>query len=275
MFRKTSGSILCPSCGRLTHASAAVCLVCGRRNPGMWGFAGPLRQIFRTWNFTNAVTVACVVLYIATLILDPASALRSRGLFDILAPSIRALWTFGASGAMPWQAGHWWTVLTAIYLHGSLPHVLFNVVFIRILAPEVEALYGPARLVVVFTVSGAAGFLLSSFLGVPFTVGASGAIFGLLGALVAYGRRRGGVFGRQNLQQYGLWALILFISGFLMSGVDNRAHAGGFIGGFVSGLALSMAERRAETTVDWLLASAAIVLTVIGFGLALFTAFAS
>jgi len=254
MFRKTSGSILCPSCGRLTHASAAVCLVCGRRNPGMWGFAGPLRQIFRTWNFTNAVTVACVVLYIATLILDPASALRSRGLFDILAPSIRALWTFGASGAMPWQAGHWWTVLTAIYLHGSLPHVLFNVVF---------------------TVSGAAGFLLSSFLGVPFTVGASGAIFGLLGALVAYGRRRGGVFGRQNLQQYGLWALILFISGFLMSGVDNRAHAGGFIGGFVSGLALSMAERRAETTVDWLLASAAIVLTVIGFGLALFTAFAS
>src|SRR5262249_62020955 len=96
---------------------------------------------------------------------------------------------------------------------------------------------------------------------------------GLLGALVAYGRRRGGVFGRQNLQQYGLWALILFISGFLMSGVDNRAHAGGFIGGFVSGLALSMAERRAETTVDWLLASAAIVLTVAGFAASLFVAF--
>jgi len=275
MFRKTSGSILCPSCGRLTHASAPVCLVCGRRNPGMWGFAGPLRQIFRTWNFTNAVTVTCAVLYIATLMLDPASALRSRGLFDILAPSIRSLWTFGASGALPWQAGHWWTVLTAIYLHGSLPHVLFNVVFIRILAPEVEALYGPARLVIVYTVSGAAGFLLSSFLGVPFTVGASGAIFGLLGALVAYGRRRGGVFGRQNLQQYGLWALILFISGFLMAGVDNRAHAGGFIGGFVSGLVLSMAERRAETTVDWMLASAAVLLTAMGFGLALFHAFAA
>src|SRR5262249_46641688 len=143
------------------------------------------------------------------------------------------------------------------------------------LAPEVEALYGPARLVVVFTVSGAAGFLLSSFLGVPFFVGASGALFWLLGALGACGRRRGGAFWRRNLQQYGLLGLILFISGFLMSGVDNRAHAGGFIGGFVSGLALSMAERRAETTVDWLLASAAIVLTVIGFGLALFTAFAS
>src|SRR5262245_65794948 len=208
MFRKTSGSILCPSCGRLTHASAAVCLVCGRRNPGMWGFAGPLRQIFRTWNFTNAVTVACVVLYIATLILDPASALRSRGLFDILAPSIRALWTFGASGAMPWQAGHWWTVLTAIYLHGSLPHVLFNVVFIRILAPEVEALYGPARLVIVYTVSGAAGFLLSSFLGVPFSVGAPGALFEPHGAVVAFAHRRGDVVSRQNRQESDLWARV-------------------------------------------------------------------
>ena len=47
MFRKTSGAILCPSCGRLTNADAPSCLVCGRRNPGMWGFAGPLRALFR------------------------------------------------------------------------------------------------------------------------------------------------------------------------------------------------------------------------------------
>jgi hypothetical protein len=59
-----------------------------------------------------------------------------------------------------------------------------------------------------------------------------------------------------------------------MSGVNNFAHAGGFIGGFVSGLVLSHAERRAETTVDWLLASAAVVVTVAGFALALFAAFA-
>jgi rhomboid protease GluP len=128
--------------------------------------------------------------------------------------------------------------------------------------------------VVVFTVSGVAGFLVSNFSGVAFTVGASGSIFGLLGALVAYGRKRGGAFGRYELQQYGQWALVLFIAGFFMSGVNNLAHAGGFIGGFVSGLVLSLAERRAETAIDWLLALAAIIVTVAGFGLALFTAFA-
>ena len=274
MFRKTTGSILCPSCGRLTNASAPVCLICGRRNPGMWGFAGPLRQVFRSWNFTNAVTLACVVLYVATLVLDPAAALRPRGIFDVFAPSNRALWAFGAAGAIPWQAGHWWTVLTAIYLHGGILHILFNLLWIRQLGPEVENYYGPARLVVIFTVSGVAGFLVSNEFGVPFTVGASGSIFGLLGALVAYGRRRGGAFGRLHLQQYGQWALVLFIAGFIMAGVNNFAHAGGFIGGFVSGLVLSLAERRAETTLDWLLASAAIVVTVAGFALSLFAAFA-
>ena len=275
MFRKTTGSILCPSCGRLTHASAPVCLVCGRRNPGMWGFAGPLRQIFRSWNFTNAVTLACAVLYIATLVFDPAAALRPRGIFDVFAPSNRALWAFGAAGAIPWQAGHWWTILTAIYLHGGLLHIIFNVLWIRQLGPEVEKCYGPARLVVIFTVAGVAGFVLSNAFDVSFTVGASGSIFGLLGALVAYGRRRGGAFGRLQLQQYGQWALVLFVAGFFMAGVNNLAHAGGFVGGFASGLVLSLAERRAETTVDWLLASAAIVLTVVGFVLALVHAFAS
>jgi rhomboid protease GluP len=240
----------------------------------MWGFAGPLRQVFRSWNFTNAVTLACVALYIATLVFDPASALRPRGIFDVFAPSNRALWAFGAAGAIPWQAGHWWTVLTAIYLHGGILHILFNLLWVRSLGPEVENVYGPARLVVVFTVSGVAGFVLSNAFDVPFTVGASGSIFGLLGALVAYGRKRGGAFGRLLLQQYGQWALVLFISGFIMSGVNNFAHAGGFIGGFVSGLVLSLAERRAETTIDWLLAVAAIVLTFAGFALALFAAFA-
>ena len=214
MFRKTSGSILCPSCGRLTNADAAVCLVCGRRNPGMWGFAGPLRVLFRSWSFTNVVTAVCIVLFVATLVFDPYAALRPRGYFDVFAPSDRALWAFGA-----------------------------------------------------------AGFVASNTFNVWFTVGASGSIFGLLGAIIAYARKRGGAFGRLVLQQYGQWALILFISGFLLAGVNNFAHAGGFVGGYAAGLGLSLAERRAESTLDWLLAAAVIAVTVVGFALALFTAF--
>ena len=274
MFRKTSGAILCPSCGRLTNAEAPVCLVCGRRNPGMWGFGGPLGALLRRWNFTNAVTAACVALYVISLIFDPLAALRPRGILEVFSPSADALWALGAAGAIPWHYGRWWTLLTAIYLHGGLLHILFNILWIRQLGPAVEEVYGPARLVIIFTISGAAGFVVSNSLGVPFTIGASGSIFGLLGAIVAYGRKRGGVYGRMVLQQYGQWALILFIMGFFMAGVNNWAHAGGFAGGFLSGLGLSLAEHRDETPLDKLLGAALIALTLAGFALAIWTAFA-
>ena len=274
MFRKTTGSILCPSCGRLTNADAPVCLVCGRKHPGMWGFAGPLRTLFRVWNFTNGVTVACIALYVVSLVFDPAAALRPRGVFDVFSPGGHALDVLGMTGSRAWAQGRWWTLFTAIYLHGSLLHILFNVLWIRQLGPAVEEIYGPARLVVIFTVSGVAGFAVSNFIGVSFTIGASGSIFGLLGAIVAFGRKRGGVFGRLVLRQYGQWALVLFVFGFFMAGVNNWAHAGGFAGGFLAGLALSFAEHRRETASVQLLAVAAVVVTAAGFALALWTAFA-
>jgi rhomboid protease GluP len=239
----------------------------------MWGFAGPLNTLFRSFSFTQAVTIACIALYVASLVLDPLAALRPRGMFEIFSPGQRALWALGATGAVPWDAGRWWTVLTAIYLHGGVLHILFNVLWIRQLGPAVEQLYGPARLVLIFTVSGVVGFVVSNFVGVPFTIGASGSIFGLLGAMVAFGRRRGGVYGGLVLRQYGQWALLLFVFGFFMSGVNNWAHAGGFVGGFLSGLALSFADRRAETGLHRLLAAAAIGLTVVGFILSLGTTF--
>ena len=273
MFRKTSGAILCPSCGRLTNADAPACLVCGRRNPGLWGFAGPLRALFRRRSFVDVVTVACIVLYVASLLIDPGAVLQSRGLLSMFSPSGQALLDLGATGALPWQLGHWWTVLTAIYLHGGPLHILFNVLWIRQLGPAVEELYGPARLVVIFTVAGVLGFVASNLLGYGLTIGASGSIFGLLGAMVAFGQKRGGTFGARVLRQYGQWALLLFVLGFLMPGVNNVAHAGGFVGGFVAGLVLALAEHQAESAVDQLLAAACLLLTLAGFGLALWSAF--
>ena len=272
MFRKTSGAILCPSCGRLTNADAPSCLVCGRRNPGMWGFAGPLRALFRRRSFVDVVTVACIVLYVASLVFDLRGALRPRGIFDVLSPSIESLFALGATGSVAWHLGRWWTLLTAIYLHGNVLHILFNVLWIRQLGPAIEQLYGPSRLVIIFTVAGVTGFLASNLLGLPLTIGASGSIFGLLGAMVAFGQKRGGTFGAMILRQYGQWALLLFVLGFLMQGVNNIAHAGGFVGGFAAGLVLALAERRAETAFDQLLATACIVLTLLGFALAIWSA---
>jgi rhomboid protease GluP len=90
--------------------------------------------------------------------------------------------------------------------------------------------------------------------------------------MVAFGRRRGGTLGSIVLRQYGQWALILFIFGLIGSGVDNWAHAGGFIGGYACGFVLSLAERRAETSSDRMLGAGALALTVLGFGLSVWTA---
>ena len=272
MFAKRRGAILCPFCGRLTNADAPVCLVCGHRHPGRWVALGRLRALYGRRGFTGVVAVACVTLYIVSLVFDPAAALRPRGPFDIFSPSSLALQALGMTGAFAAAEGRWWTLLTAIYLHGSLLHILFNVLWIRQLGPAVEELYGSARLTVIFTISGVAGFVVSNALGVPFTVGASGSIFGLLGAMVAYGRKRGGTFGALVLRQYGQWAILLFIMGFFMSGVNNLAHAGGFLGGVLTGLALSFEDQRSETTLDRLLAAACVVSTVVAFGIALWTA---
>jgi rhomboid protease GluP len=94
--------------------------------------------------------------------------------------------------------------------------------------------------VVVYVVSGICGFLLSSvagryfpplpFLsGANFTVGASASIFGLLGAIVHYGRKSGSSLIHGQAKQ---WALIMFLYGLVMPGIDNYAHAGGFLGGY-------------------------------------------
>ena len=273
MFRKTTGTILCPSCGRLTSAEAAECLVCGRRNPGMWGFAAPLRAIVGRGGFTNLVTIACIALYVVSLMLDPRAAVSARNPFDAFSPSNGALDALGAAGAVPWAVGRWWTIFTGIYLHGSVLHILFNVLWIRQLGPAVEELFGPARLVVIFTVAGAFGFVVSNWVGHPFTIGASGAVFGLLGAIVAFGKKRGGTFGAMVLRQYGYMALLMFMLSFFMRAVNNAAHAGGFVGGLVAGLVIALAEHRRETSLDWVLAVACILLTLAGFVLSLWSTF--
>jgi rhomboid protease GluP len=274
MFRKTQGSSLCYACGKLNRADAPVCFYCGRRYPGLWGFAPVLGRVVGQLDFARLVTAVCVAAYVGALLLDPTAALHPRGLFGILLPSSTALLALGMTGAFALGLGQWWTLFTAIYLHGSLLHIIFNLLWINQLAPAVEDLYGRARLAVIFTAAGVGGFVLSNAAGVPATIGASGAVFGLLGAMVRYGRSRGGVFGMAVFRQYWQWSLVLFVMGFLMPGVNNLAHAGGFLGGYLTALVVGHAEQRREGAADRLAAIAVLVVTVLSFALALWTSFA-
>jgi rhomboid protease GluP len=245
--RKTTGSVVCPSCGSLVGVNDDRCYNCGRVNPGMWGFAPVLRQLGADFGFVPLVVGVSAVLYVATL-LASGNGLRVGGNgFNILAPGVYTLLAFGASGSSPvFTAGAWWSVLSATWLHGSLLHIVFNMMWVRDIGPSTADVVGPARTVIIYVVSGVCGFLLSSLAGeylppiplllvslrgAPVTVGASASIFGLLGALVHYGQKSGSSLIHGQAKQ---WALILFIFGLVMPGVDNFAHAGGFLGGYVT-----------------------------------------
>ncbi len=240
--RQRSGAVVCPSCGTLVGVNDAQCLTCGRRNPGMWGFAPLLRALGNDFGFVPMIVAACGGLYAMSLLLSWPDV-GGRGLFSLLSPNAQSLFVLGASGAVPvFQFDRWWSVLSAGWLHGGILHILFNMLWVRQLGPAVAELYGPARLIILYTVAGVVGFALSSlagqylwFLPLPqlrgagLTVGASAPIFGLLGALVYYGRRTGSSVVHSQAMGY---ALTLGIFGFIMPGVDNYAHLGGFAGGY-------------------------------------------
>jgi rhomboid protease GluP len=268
MLRQTSGSSLCYACGKLNRVDAPVCFYCGARRPGLWGFAPVLGRLVGRFEFSRLVIAVSIAAYAVSILLDPAAALQPRGPFNFLSPSTSALVALGMTGAFAAETGRWWTLFTAIYLHGSLLHIAFNLLWVRDLGRAVESVYGWSRTALIFTAAGVVGFLASNWAGVTMTVGASGAVFGLLAAMVAYGRDRGGLFGMAVFRQYWQWSLILFVMGFLMPGVNNLAHAGGFFGGYLSSLALGSRERWPERAWHRVAAGLAVLVTAASFGLA-------
>lgn len=239
--------MVCPRCGRLVGVSEKSCPNCGAWQPGMFGYGPALQRAFGgQFDLSNVITAYCVALYLLSLALDPGAILRMRGLFDLLSPSGAALFRLGMTGGLSWAAGQWWTLATATFLHGSILHILFNMLIMRQFLPNVVDLWGVPRAFLVFMAGGIGGFLLSN-VAPPFlmgggpTIGASGAIFGLLAALIVYGRR---THQHAVTQQLLMSAGVMFLFGFFMPSVNNWAHAGGFAGGFIAAEALSFAGRR-------------------------------
>ena len=240
-MRKRTGAVVCPGCGRLVDVNEPVCPYCGRTSPGMFGYGPVLQRLFGRFDLSYALIASCAVLYALSLAINPTGITVMAGMFDILSPSMTALAVLGMTGRFAMEQGRWWTILTAVFLHGSLLHILFNMVFLRQYLPYVINLYGAARAWVIFVVAGIVGFAVSNLAaGVP-TIGASGSLFGLLAALIVYGRRT-----HQHAVANQLWmsAAVMFGFGFFMQSVNNWAHAGGFAGGFVTAEALSFSGRR-------------------------------
>jgi rhomboid protease GluP len=229
----------------------------------MYGYAPALQKLFgRQLDIVPLIVITCVVLYITALAIQPEAIFNFTGIFSILSPGTRALYQLGMSGGVAWQQHWYWTLLTAIYLHGGLLHIFFNIMWIRNLGPAVTNVYGPARAFVIFSIAGALGFLVSNLASGSPTIGASGSIFGLMAALIVYGRKRGISMLTAQLWQ---WAAIVFVMGFVMSGVNNWAHAGGFAGGWLSASAMRFDDEKRESVGVQILALALLLATAAGF----------
>jgi len=266
--RQAQGSIVCAQCNQLVGVNEETCPFCGAWRPGLFGWAPVLRSVIGTrLDQITLIVGATVTLYVLALLLQPEAIMEASGFLSILSPGGRALYQLGMTGGVAWELGWWWTLLTAIYLHGGLLHIFFNVMWIRNLGPVASEAYGPARAFVLFNISGAAGFLVSNTMSGAPTIGASGAIFGLLAALIVYGQKRGQSMLTKQLWQ---WAIILGVFGFVMPSVNNWAHGGGFVGGWLAAQFMGFSDEHRESTSVILTSLVLILLTAVGFVLSFF-----
>jgi rhomboid protease GluP len=239
-----------------------------------------LRALGVDFPFSQIVVGVCVTLWVLTLLMS-GGGMGGGSIFSLLSPSSAVLILFGASGAGPvFGAGRWWTVLSAGWLHAGLLHIAMNMYWVWQMGPSITELFGPARTVIIYIAGGVAGFALSSFAGafmpnLPFlrpaflTIGASAPVFGLIGAMYHYGRTASSAV-KQMATSIMIQALIF---GFIVSGIDNYAHLGGFAGGYLTSAFLDpMTRERGDhmivavaLLVATLLAIVASIVT--GFGL--------
>jgi len=133
------------------------------------------------------------------------------------------------------SSNEWYRLFTVALTHGGLLHLGFNMYALMVLGNPIEEAFGKQKFLILFFFSLLTGSLTSAYFASPwsYSVGASGAIFGLFGALVIVGKRIGA-----DTRSIGVVIGLNFAIGFLLGGVDWRAHLGGLIGGVIASAVL-------------------------------------
>lgn len=154
------------------------------------------------------------------------------------------------------RVGEYYRLLTGIFLHGSIMHLIFNCYALYVIGSQIESFLGKFKYSIIYLFSGLTGSLLSITLsGSVGSVGASGAIFGLMGALVYFGYYYRVYFGNVVKSQLIPLIALNLILGFVMSGIDNYAHIGGLIGGIIITIALGVKDKTStfEKVNGWII----------------------
>jgi rhomboid protease GluP len=256
-------SMLCPHCRKLISNDEPTCPYCGTARPGsLWKralFGG--RSLFG-FDPVNVIITINVAFFLFSLLLNPSGLSLSANPMTFLSPSDGSLFLLGATGSLPIAAyGRWWTLISASYLHGGVLHLFFNMMALKQMAPFILEEYGFHRFAILYVWTGIAGFFLSYLTGVPFTIGASASICGLIGAILYYGKSRGGFYGMQIYRQAMGWVVGLVVFGLFFPGINNWAHGGGLLSGIAIAFAAGYEERQAEGFLHRLLGTASLLLT--------------
>jgi rhomboid protease GluP len=160
----------------------------------------------------------------------------------------------GANSGPAIRDGQYWRLVTSMFLHGGLIHLALNAWALFQIGALLELLAGSSWMLLVYFTTGIAGSLASALFTRQPSVGASGAIFGLLGALIAFLLRRRGALtpqGKSILMQLVGWAVINVFFGFSTPGIDNSAHLGGAVAGLLLGSVLPEPQRSLPPSMDY------------------------
>ncbi len=170
----------------------------------------------------------CIIMFILT-----------RGSTDI-----ETLLKYGANNAYLTKSGEYYRLLSSMFIHIGLLHLLFNMYALYIIGPQVESFYGKFKYFLIYILSGVSGSILSiTFSSNTVSAGASGAIFGLMGALLYFGFFYRNYLGSVIKSQIVPIIILNLVIGFSTSGIDNAAHIGGLIGGILTSLALGVTDK--------------------------------
>ena len=155
------------------------------------------------------------------------------------------------------RGGQYYRLLTGMFLHGSIFHIFFNCYALYIIGSQIESFMGKTKYIIIYLFSGIMGSLFSmTFGGATASIGASGAIFGLMGALLYFGYYYRVYLG--NVLKSQIVPLILFnlVLGFIIPGVDNFGHIGGLVGGLLITRALGVKDKTTtfEKGNGWIMA---------------------
>ena len=269
---------MCPNCRAFISADDRVCPYCevklGTRQPARRESSDLIAGFIPHAGFTTFVILLINLgLFAATVVVSMNQG-ADNAIMDV---DGRVLVAFGAKFVPAIAAGQWWRLVTAGFLHGGLIHIFMNSWVLFSVGAQVEETYGTARYLVLYFVSTVVGFLASTYFSPHLSVGASAALFGLIGAMIAAGMRSNTAMGAAIKAQYTQWVIYMVVIGLLpFFNIDTAAHLGGLAGGFALAWLMDTPRTsgRGTDTIWRVLAGLCVALTALSFMLMLRYAFA-